>query len=102
MQNDFYNSELRVPEEVLKLAKLTPNVLKQYSLLDSRGKNFLIHSFTDIGMRDPFPDDDAVLKGAVDDVIYSRGIPQILEDDVYPLSRYVEGRSPDSIYIPSQ
>jgi hypothetical protein len=52
-----------------------------------------INSFQQVGMAEPFPDDDF---GKSDFII-----PKVKEDLVYDESRFKKGESPKCIYVPS-
>ena len=63
-------------------------------------KGFNINSFTQIGLEDPFPDDDKFIKGSLDDVdpkVYF--MPQVPTDLVYQKQRFT-ATSPTCVYIP--
>jgi hypothetical protein len=64
-------------------------------------KNYLINSFWEIGITDPFPDDEDLIIGSKDDVPKDFKLPQKVDDLVYSQSRYVEEYSPLCIYNPA-
>ena len=63
--------------------------------------NFLVNSFWEVGMQDPFPDDEDLIIGSVDDVPDDFKLPTCPTDMVYPDSRYIDGNSPVAVYIPT-
>ena len=64
--------------------------------------NYLINRFFTVGFADPYPDDDKNIIGSVDDAPDDLVSPSKIEDKVYPESRYVEGNSPNCIYLPNK
>ena len=61
----------------------------------------MINSFTQVGLEDPFPNDDEYIEGSLDDVdpeVYR--VPTKPEDTVYGESRFIEGFGPYCLYIP--
>jgi len=62
---------------------------------------FNINSFTQIGLEDPWPDDENRLKGSLDDVdekVYRR--PNNFNDLVYQRQRYTAETCPTQVYVP--
>ena len=64
-------------------------------------KSYNINSFMQIGLEDPWPEDEKIITGSLDDIdpkVYK--IPTKVEDDVYAAYRYINGSSPTVVYIP--
>ena len=60
-----------------------------------------VNSFCQIGISDPFPDDDQFIEGSLDDVdpeVYQ--MPSTPSELVYDNSRYLKGLGPYCVYIP--
>ena len=66
---------------------------EKYKDAIKRAKSFHIWGFTQIGMFDPFPDEPMETEF---------NIPQTEGDLVYRIDRYIEGQSPNCIYLPSK
>ena len=87
-----FNQGQTVSPETLEKSKLETKFLLKYKLSDS-GQSlepFMINSFLQIGIEDPFPDDDKMYEGSLDDVdpdVYR--IPDSCHQPVYGVSRYV-------------
>ena len=81
---------------------MSPDFLVTYNLADTLPlQPFNINSFLQIGIDDPFADDDEKYKGSIDDVdpdLFK--LPVKADDLVYAQSRYIQGFSPYCIYIP--
>lgn len=92
----------RVSKETDELAAISTDFLIKYDFADNhRLAPFTINSFAQIGLSDPFPDDDQFIEGSLDDVnpdLYK--MPDSPEVKVYPDDRYRKGFCPYCIYIP--
>ena len=73
---------------------------ERYGIVDKRLANYLINRFWTVGFSDPYPDDDKILIGSVDDVPPDFRTPCKVQDRVYPDSRYTPGNSPYCVYMP--
>jgi hypothetical protein len=93
----------RVTKQTEEMAEINTDFLIKFGFDDPADdmKDFMINSFRQVGMSDPFPDDDQFIEGSLDDVdpeLYK--VPQSPDELVYPAYRYVKGRCPYCIYIP--
>jgi len=84
--NDFENPNLKVTAFTEDMATLSKEFLSRYGFKDkiSELKGFNINSFTQIGLEDPWPDDENRLTGSLDDIdpkVYKR--PEKAMDLVY-------------------
>jgi len=62
---------------------------------------FFINSFLQIGLEDPFPDDENLYDGSLDDESPDTyKMPSKVEHPVYAESRYINGFGPYCLYIP--
>ena len=62
----------------------------------------MINRFFSIGITDPYPDDDLHIIGSRDDGEDTLPVPDKIEDLIYPISKYIEGKGPYCIYIPNK
>ena len=74
------------------MAKIENDFLVKYRMADNIRtlKGFNVNSFTQIGLEDPFPDDDKFIAGSLDDVdkaVYL--MPKVPTDYVYQDQRYI-------------
>jgi hypothetical protein len=89
-----------VSEETIANSQIGRYFLLQNKFVDAY-KPFFINSFSIIGWSDPFPNDDNLIKGSLDDGD-GMSMPKYFTDLVYSESRYIEGFSPYCIYIPKK
>ena len=61
----------------------------------------MINSFWETGITDPFPNDEDLIIGSVDDIPDDFKLPTKPTDLVYSESRFEYGNSPVCIYIPA-
>ena len=68
--NDFFNENLKITSETMDKASIKTDMLVKYSLSDNIKKlaNYNVNSFTQVGLEDPFPEDDRHITGSLDDV----------------------------------
>ena len=92
----------KISQETKENSEIANNFLKKYNLIVSNLGDFNINRFFSVGISDPFPDDDLNIIGSRDDGEDFLAVPEKVEDFVYPDSRYVEGDSPNCIYIPNK
>ena len=95
-----HGKEQTINEETLENSKIAENFLVKYKFIDEY-KPFFINSFKSIGLSDPFPHDDEIITGSLDDG-ESLKMPEKVSDLVYPESRLVPEYSPFAIYIPKK
>lgn len=62
--------------------------------------SYMINRFFTIGFADPYPDDDKNIIGSVDDAPDDIKPPCHPSHRVYPDQRYIEGKSPNCIFLP--
>ena len=62
---------------------------QRYKITNDSNKPSLIKSFYQIGMQDPFPNEKEDQSRELSDA-----------DDVYPAYKYIEGVSPNTVFIP--
>lgn len=97
-------AELVSEEEISELTRassvIAKNFLVKYKMIDDR-QPFNVNSFQTVGWSDPFPNDDKLVTGSLDDGD-NMTLPTKIDDWVYPESRYIEGFSPYVIYIPKK
>lgn len=97
-----FRVEAKITQETMEASNLAPNFLKKYKLADELPLNpFNINSFLQVGIEDPFPDDDLKYAGSLDDVdpdLFK--LPDHPMHLVYDQCRYIQGLSPYCIYIP--
>ena len=97
-------AELVSEEEISQVTKdnsvIAKNFLVKYKMLDEK-KVFNINSFSTVAWSDPFPNDDKMITGSLDDGD-DITLPEKVDDWVYPESRYIKGFSPYVIYIPKK
>ena len=66
-----YDNTVLVSPATEENAKISPNFLLKYNLVDKTDKtlnDFNINSFTQIGFHDPWPDDKYSISGSLDDI----------------------------------
>ena len=83
-------------------AKLGADFLHKYGFVDKLPlPPFNVNTFRQICIEDPFPDDDKVVKGSLDDVDDSIfKVPNDVGDLIYGKSRFLKHMSPWQVYIP--
>lgn len=91
------NPNNKVSKQTDQKAKLTPRFLKDNGLISVQ-RPFLVNCFPQIGIEDPFPNDDLTVIGSVDDDDCK--IAQKHTDLIYDAGRYQDEFSPLCIYIP--
>ena len=90
--NNLINSfecNKKITDETLEKSKLARDFLVKYKLADETQQVFLVNSFWSLGWPDPYPDDEDLLIGSVDDVPSDFRLPQKPADDVYAPTRYI-------------
>lgn len=102
--NNFKNEKLVASSFTQDAAQIAPDFLNKYDLADKLKNLYVynINSFTQIGLEDPWPDDEDIVKGSLDDIdpaVYT--MPVKVTDLVYKKSRYESSvESPTQVYIP--
>ena len=69
--NNLLNSfevNKKITDATLDNSKLARDFLVKYKMVDTHERVFLINSFWSLGWPDPYPDDEDLLIGSVDDV----------------------------------
>ena len=90
--NNLLNSfevNKKITDATLENSKLARDFLVKYKMVDTHERVFLINSFWSLGWPDPYPDDEDLLIGSVDDVPSDFRLPQKPSDDVYAPTRYI-------------
>jgi len=97
-------AELVSEEEISEVTKensvIAKNFLIKYKMIGEKNV-FNINSFSTVAWSDPFPNDDKLITGSLDDGDDIK-LPEKVDDWVYPESRYIKGFSPYVIYIPKK
>ena len=93
MIEDDINQDQKISKETLAGSKCTRDFLKKYDLA-GKEQPHLVNNFWAIGWDDPFPDDDKMLIGSLDDPDKDLNTACHVEDWVYPELRYMEGCAP--------
>ena len=82
-------------------SELNPNFLVKYEVADRKFEPFFINGFKQIGLSDPFPDDQVNLKESLkSEEAPFISLPSTNSVSVYPASRMIKSNSPFCIYIP--
>ena len=104
IENANHKNLTEISEETKDNSIIAKDFLTEnkYNIIDHLMANYLINRFFTVGFADPYPDDDKFIIGSVDDAPDYLVIPSKVEDKVYPDSRYVEGNSPNCIYLPNK
>ena len=68
--NDFFNENLKITAETMDKSGIKTDMLVKYKLADTLTEltNYNVNSFTQIGLEDPFPEDDRHITGSLDDI----------------------------------
>ena len=100
--NRMFKPNAKILDETEAAAALEPNFLVKYGLTDSFPlTSFNVNCFLQLGIDDPFPEDDEKYEGSLDDVDPSIfQLPKTPTDLVYQQGRFIEGFSPYCVYIP--
>ena len=96
-----FKTDQKILDHTKEAAKISKDFIQKYDFIKKERLVFLVNSFWEIGMADPFPDDEDLVIGSVDDVPDDFKIPTKVNDYVYGPTRYIEGNSPVCIYIPA-
>ena len=65
---DGINPSNIISSQTKKNSKLNRDFIVKYKFMQRAREDFLINSFWEIGMTDPFPDDEDLIIGSKDDV----------------------------------